>query len=171
MTPNSSGSGLLSAAEFLKRADPRVVGDLCSQSDDEGRIPADQLPTNAVLLAALLDAQGIVEAAVMRGARYQPADLAALTGAGQTYLFRLLRGLTMLLLYQARDETNVPERYAKVMEEVERLADGGLVFGLNEAQQAGLMSHHQETQADVCRQNLLTGMAKRFFPVRKWEAR
>jgi hypothetical protein len=159
-TPDSSASGLLSAADFLSRADARVVGDLVSQ--DGARVDPTALLTNPVLAACLLDAQGELEAACQRGLRYSPADLAALTGAGKAKLYRVLRDLTLLKLFGLRHQ-GPPAGYAEVEEELEQLGDGEKVFGLTESAAAGIMSHAALTAADVAAANLLSHRANRLF--------
>ena len=159
-TPDSSPAALLTVAAFLARADARLVGDLCSQ--DGTRVSAAALPNDPVLAAALLDAQGEVEASALRGQRYAPADLAVLTGAGQAKLFRVLRDLTVLKLYQQRGE-DVPERFARVERELEMLGDGEKIFGLAESAAAGIMAHAVLTPDQIAAANLLTTRAARLF--------
>jgi hypothetical protein len=161
-TPNSSAVSYLSAADMLNRADARLVGDLVSMNGVRVQLPA--LLTNPVLLAALADASGEVEAAVLRGNRYQPADLLALTGVGQTRLYRLVKDLAMLLLFHLRDDVGpVPPKYTSALEELEKLACGERIFSFVESQNAGLMQHAKETWSDRRARNLLSYQARRFF--------
>jgi len=159
-TPDSSPAGLLTAAQFLNRADARLVGDLVSQTGT--RVDPTSLLTDPVLAAALLDAQGELESACQRGQRYAPADLAALTGAGQAKLYRVLRDLCVLKLYQLRSE-DVPERFARVERELEMLGDGEKIFGLVQSEAAGIMAHQIMTPDDVAAANLLSHRARRLF--------
>jgi hypothetical protein len=161
-TPNSSLVSYLSVADFMARTDPRIVGDLIS-TDGTRVLPA-AFPTNAMLLAALTDASGEVEAACLRGQRYQPADLLALTGVGQTRLFRLVKDLTMILLYDLRDDLGpAPPKFLTAMEELEKLCCGERIFSLAESQAAGIMHHVKETHEDREERNLLSWQARRFF--------
>lgn len=162
-TPLTSSATLLSAAQFLLRVDPRTVGDLCSR--DGTRVTASGLLSDTVLAAALLDATGEVEAAAMKGNRYTPTDLAALTGAGQARLYRLIARLALVYLYEQRPD--LKEKPSAVLEEVNRqleeLRSGLMVFGTLETSEAQTMEAVVETAADVQDRNGTSFIARRYF--------
>ncbi len=162
-TVNTSAASYLTAAEFLKRADLRTVGDLCS--DTGTRITAAALLTNDNLTAALLDASGILEQAMLRGQLYQPVDLAALTGAGQAALFRLLTRLTTCLLFERRPDLELkqPWLWEAVEEQLQKLREGERIFSFLETQAAGILNDVTETATDVQARDGITYQMKRYF--------
>lgn len=161
-TPLSSATTLCSVAEFLKRCDRRTVCDLVS--DAETPVDAASLATDANLAAALLDATGDVEAAAMKGGRYSPADLAALTGAALGRLLRLVSRLAMVYLYERRpDKGPLPEVYKVVQEQLELLRQGEMIFGTQESFDASREDDTVETSQDVEARNGTTYQASRFF--------
>lgn len=166
MTPNSATSSYLAASDFLARMDARTVGDLCS--DSGVRISASALigpPVNANLQAALDDAAGTVESACLKGQRYQPTDLSALIGVSQKYLWRLIATLAMAFLVQRRPDLNRPLPLALpwAMDQLEKLGQGERIFGMVEAQEAGLPQVYQELATDVQRRDLIDVQGRRFF--------
>lgn len=164
-TPASSVASLLSPGEFLKRYDVRTVGDLCS--DTGTRITSDALPSNPNLLAALDDAQGLVEAATLVSSRYLPADLSTLTGTGQRLLFRILADLTIGLLYKRRpDKGDPPRAFTDAMDWLDLLRKGERIFGLQEHAEAGLFAHEVETAAVVEARDGVVVQAENLFGMR-----
>jgi len=161
-TVNTSGTSYLPVAEFISRVDPRIVGDLCSINGQQ--LSVSTLQNDARLAAALLDASGDVEAACLRGQRYQPADLAALTGVGQGKLWRLIRDLTMCRLYDLRDDLGpIPPKYAAALEDLERLCCGERIFSFVESQVAGVPAPGLQ---EMSHRHLTTTRARRFFGTR-----
>lgn len=162
-TPLTSSTTYLGVSEFLKRADARTVGDLVS--DDGTRVASSSLSGNANLAAALLDASGEVEAAAMKGARYTPADLAALTGAGQARLYRLVTRLTLVYLYERRPDGR--EKPSGLLDDVTRqlqeLRDGVMIFGTTETADAQVMEATTETAQDVVNRDGTVFQAGRYF--------
>jgi len=162
-TPNSSPVAYLGPAEFLKRYDTRTVGDLCA--DNGVRVTPSALLSDPNLAAALLDASGLVEAACLVKSRYQPGDLAALTGASQAFLFRLVADLAMGLLIERRPDLKrePPASYSAALAWLDKLSEGVAIFGLVEVQQAGLPEAVQETAQTVYARDLIDVQARRFF--------
>ncbi len=162
-TVETSATSYLSAAEFLKRADLRTIGDLCS--DTGSRIPAGALLTDANLAAALLDASGLVEQACLTAGKYHPVDLAALTGAGQAALFRLISRLTLCLLFERRPDLEMkqPWIWEWVEEQLQKLHEGEAVFPFIETEAAGILSDVTETARDVEARDLTTTQMSRYF--------
>lgn len=169
-TPLTSAATLCPAAEALKRIDKRTVADLCS--DTGTAVDAASVATNENFLAALLDATGEVEASAMKGGRYMPVDLAALTGAAQARLYRMIARLTMVYLYERRpDKGPLPELYKVVLEHLEQLRQGEAVFGTEETFAAQTEDHEVESRHDVEARNGTTYIGRRFFGRRtnRWE--
>jgi hypothetical protein len=180
LTLNSSASGYLPPLEFLKRFDLRLIADLIS--DTGVRVGGSPNPDPAVvavnlnLLSALLDASGDVEAACIRGHRYQPDDLQALAGtpdnvalpsAAQSRLFRLVGRLAMCYLYERRpDKGPIPETYKAAWDHLEALANGEQIFGFAEAQDAGLLRSETEAAPLVERRNLTVVQARGYYGTR-----
>jgi hypothetical protein len=150
-TPLSSPIPYLSAAEFIKRCDQNVVAMLCSDSGT--RVTVASLPADPNLAACLLDASGDVEAACMVKQLYSPADLAALTGATQASLFRIIHDLAWWYLYDRRKdmEPKLPVSFEKSMNFLKMLSEGTRIFGILEVAEAGVQSHHTEHPREVTR--------------------
>lgn len=161
-TPSTNSATLLSAAEFLKRCDLRTVADLCSDTDEP--VAEASLAADPNLAAALLDATGEVEAAAMRGGRYTPADLAALTGATQARMRRMIARITMGLLYERRPDKGEPAAsYKLALEQLELLRQGEMIFGTVEAADAQIQDHEVENAATVEARNGTSFIARRYF--------
>jgi hypothetical protein len=165
-TVNTSLTSYAPAAEILKRGDWRVFADLCS---DTGA----RLATSAVVLtdpnflALLLDASGELEAACLVSQRYQPVDLAALTGVAQARLYRLLYRLMVLLAYERRPDRQLEQPWLqeKVEQDLQALREGQRIFSFTETQDAGLLHHDTETAAVVERRDGVVVQAEDFFGV------
>ncbi len=162
-TVQTSAASLLTVAEFLKRADLRTVGDLCS--DTGTRITSGGLATDTHLAAALLDATGIVEQACLVAKRYLPADLAALTGAGLGSLYRLLSRLTLCLLFERRPDLEMkqPWIWEWVEEQLEKLRQGERIFPFTETEDAGLIHIEVETAPEVEARNGISYIMQRMW--------
>ena len=76
-----------SVADLKKRFDVRTLGDLAS--DDGTQVASANLPADENVLAALDDASGEIDSAVLVARRYTTSDLTALTGNSLAYLKRL----------------------------------------------------------------------------------
>lgn len=161
-TPLTASSAYCTVAEMLKRIDRRTVRDLVSDTGEA--VEESSLTTNAELLAAMLDASGEVEAAAMKGARYTPADLQALTGAAKARLCRMLVRLTICFLYERRpDKGPIPEVYKAALEQLEQLRTGEMIFGTVETSNAQTMDHEVETARQVETRDGTTFQTRRFF--------
>ena len=137
-TPTSSTGGYATAADALAYFDARAIGDLVS--DSGGRVPPAALVDDTTLAALLLAASGEVEAACIRGHRYDPADLAALTGSSAAFLKQLVCSLAVgRALLTRRNVAGIPADTLKWAEgHLIRLRDGEEIFGLVESQAAGV---------------------------------
>jgi len=167
-TPNSSAASPMTGADFLKRKDWRTVADYCADDDVRSATAAALLADAtkmANLQAALDDAAGMVEGAALAGNRYTPADLAALTGVGRAFLLRLIADLAMGLLVERRPDKKlpVPPSFERAQAELEDLRFGKLIFGLQEAADAGQMDLDAETEVQATDRNLTSTQCQRFF--------
>lgn len=163
-TVETSAVSYCPASEAVKRLDWRPFADLCS--DNNGRITdSSTLQGNANFLALLLDASGEIESAVLRGGRYHPTDLAALTGAGQAKLYRLVCRLTLVLAYERRADIEMKQPWIveKVERDLEALATGQNIFSFLETEEAGVMADEIETATDVRARQGLSYQMRRYF--------
>lgn len=166
-TDASNSSAWLSVTEFLKRYDPRAVGDLCA--DDETRISEANLATDENLLAAIKDSCGEIESACLRGEIYSAADLAALTGVSQGKLYRITSDLTMAYLWDRRgdgDRNNLPAYYYRAMEALDQLAKGIRIFSFAEQAEAGHTTHYNDVLDDLQDRKAISYEARRLFGYR-----
>lgn len=135
---DTSHAAYVTPEEFLARYDARLIADLVSDSDNS--VPIDQLPGNSKLLAALADASGIVEAAVLSGGRYDSSDLASLSGNNRALLVRIVSDLAYLLLKDRRGYL-LDDRAHHIMSRVDdwlkRLRNGEWIFSYESAKSAG----------------------------------
>ena len=109
----ASAATLLSVAQFLLRHDYNTVAQLCADIAEDGTesIPTEaQLSSNTKLAAALLDASGAVESALVASGRATIAQLAALAGVALGNLYRVIGRLAMCYLWDRRpDRSPVPK--------------------------------------------------------------
>lgn len=163
-TPRTSETAYATPANMTARYDSYLIAQLCADAETEPDPPA--LGTNARLLAALLDASGLIETAAGVGGRYKPEDLQALTsGAGQAMLIRLCCDLAIGLLWYSRidREGDPPKNYGSALRFLEALESGGKVFSLVQSQEAGNTGNYVETQQDLVNRNGPVAVARRLF--------
>lgn len=155
-----------SASDLIARKDARTLGDLVS--DDNLRAEQVDLATNTVLLAALDDASGEVDAALMQGKRYSAADLADLTGNSLAYLKRITCDIAFALLWNRRGYTGSDAQQAAIEDSrkaLERLRKGENVFNLEAQKDAGLPAITGATRVQRQQLNLIAGKARgHFYP-------
>lgn len=138
-TPISSATSYATATQLMNAHDANKIGDYAT--DGGVRLNPGDILTNTVVAAALLRASGQVEMACTRGGRYSPTDLADLTGASEAALVGIVCDLAFYHLAKRRipKPENVPG-YKEAMEVLQALSQGELIFGLQEAMDAGNMS-------------------------------
>lgn len=164
VTLQSTTSTYLSVAEFLKRADTRVVQELCS--DTGTPVTSGALTSDPNLAAALLQASGDLEMAVLRSQRISQVDLNTIlttAGAAQATLYSLLADLTLFYLYKRRVNLTMPEFVKDARERLKKLQAGEDIFPTVEHAAAGVPSHQVETAEDVQARNGTTYQTRRFF--------
>src|SRR5215475_11301986 len=154
----------LSPADFLKFADVRIIGDLCS--DTGTRVTASALLTDPNLNAALQAASGRLEAACLKSSRYTPADLLVLSTSNSGYLLReIIAGITKGILYRRRPERKLPPppEYEEATKYLDELGGGAAIFGLQGVMDAGVISHEVERPDEVEARNMTTRQAEHYF--------
>jgi phage gp36-like protein len=127
-------------AQFLVRYDARRLGQLVR--DDGTKATPAELLSDDNLAAVLDDASGMIDAAVLRGGRYESSDLTDLTGQSEAYLVRLCCDLAYGLLVERRGfsqgEAQVSAGgYTRALQTLDQLAEGQRVFNVDKAIQAG----------------------------------
>lgn len=158
----TSATSYLPASEVAVRHDVRILGDLLG--DLGARLDAAAVAASANLAAILLDASGIVESACLRGGRYTPVDLQALTGAGLRFLYRLMDGLVFSMCWERRyPEKELPAWCEFSLKALEMLEAGERIFSFQETADAGRTTHEVENEDDVVNRNGITYQADRFF--------
>lgn len=155
------------AADLVKRKDARLLGQLCS--DDGTTVPADQLEDDANLLAALDDASGEIEAALLQGQRYTVADLEGLSGNSAAYLARLCCDIAFGYLFDRRPNFVDDPRYEQAMENrrkaLDRLRLGEHIFNIDSAKEAGVPYVGGPTRVERRQQNRIASRARgHFYP-------
>lgn len=156
-----------SASDLMARYDKNDV--LALASDTGVAIEESEAAANDVITAALDDASGDIEAALVHAARYSVADLEGLTGNSLAKLKRLVCARAMYYLLERRPAWS-PERteqFDKMTRDgLERLRKGENVFNLDEHKEAGLPSVDGPTTLDFDQLNLLRDRTQNYFPRR-----
>lgn len=156
-------------AQLLQRYDARTVGDLAS--DTGIRIDPASLLSDANVQAALDDASGEIEAALLQGKRYSVADLAGLTGNTQKHLIRITCQIAFWMLWERRpyveDQTR-DDAESKAKKSLERLRRGEAVFDIEGPKDAGLPSVHEPTVSSYNRLSMIVDEGRRgYYPARR----
>jgi len=161
-----------SITDLITRRDKRTVGELAFDTDEP--------PTDAELLAStnlsaiLEDASGQVEAAMLCGKRYLPADLAALTGNSQAFLKKVVCTIAMADLFERRPGYHIEQAQAYAAQAkgyLEDLRTGKNLFNMsdNSAANAAIASTEGPTVVEYTELNLLPNQMMRHFP--NWDTR
>ena len=151
------------------RYDERNLAELVSDSDSA--VALVDLDTNVNLLAALSDASGNVNAALLTGNRYQVADLAALTGDALGDLKRIVCTQAFVYLRQRRgggypSELEAIERDEKQVEaRLDLLRRGVNVFNL-EDQKDSNPANVQLLPSLVESAQLVRDRTQNYYPIR-----
>lgn len=154
-------------ADLIKRYDVRTIGDLAGDTGE--RVLADDVATDANVLELLDDASGEIDAALLVGGMYSPADLTGLAGANAKKLVRLTCDIATLYLFERRpaydpDRTEVlRERYKQSLTDLRK---GENVFNISDNIAAGKPSIDGPTTADYDRLNLLPDRVRNYYPRR-----
>ena len=156
-----------SNSDIIARYDARLLGDLCS--DSGVRVAEANLEDDAKLTAALEDASGMVEAALLMGERYTTADLAGLTGNSLNYLKRIVCEIAIYLLEDRRrynkDDASRIRAFEKAEEHLEMLRKGSHVFNVEMVKDAGLIDGTVgPTTVDLASSHLVRYRTRRYYP-------
>lgn len=155
-----------SAADMIARKRVDTINDLCNDEGHRQSLP--ELLTNANLSAALDDASGAIDAALVVGKRYSVADLTGLTGNNLALLKRITCDLAMSFLYERNprqaDEATKARELAMMF--LKKLSDGENVFNLDAPKAASLPTIDGPSSVDYARLNLMPDRTKHFYPSR-----
>lgn len=165
-TPLSNLTSYCTPAQAVPFIDQRLVGELINDLDV--RIAPAALLTNADWISLLQAASGEVESACMVAGRYNPSDLAGLTGNSAVFLQKLVARLAYGELFARRyPDREMPAQVEQAWKLLEKLREGQMIFGLVETQAAGQLSAPQFVSVgDVQLLSLTSYMAGRYFGLR-----
>jgi hypothetical protein len=93
-----------SPADLLNYRDAQFIGELCT--DERVGLNPSEILTNARLLAIMAANEGEVEAALLMGGRYTPAQLLAMSAPSKAFLVKLICIGTLADLLEVRPEVN-----------------------------------------------------------------
>jgi len=153
----------------VARYDTRTIQDLASDTGTEVSVSA--LSTDPNVTAALLDASGRMDAAILTGKQYTPAQLAALTGNSLALRRRICCDLAMFFLMSRRPEKYGAESLKAAQdaaeEYLERLRKGERIFEVTTIQDAQLPDIDGPTTTQYSTMNLLPDRVSNFYPSRE----
>lgn len=172
MTINSGTTQYITAAQFLRYYDTRVVAELLSDTGVKVVSPAGD-PILAELLQA---ACGEVEASALRGGRYTSDDLAALAASSTNhavFLRKLCAAVCMDSLRSRRARVGEEELKDRkwVLEALKRLRQGEEIFGFVEVQEAGTTQSTKDNAVNRQARQGISTFASPFFGVRGGDRR
>ena len=152
--------------DLIQRYDVDQVGDLAT--DEREELDRVAIPTHPNVLAALLDASGEIDAAMMAGGRYTPAELAGITDNTKNHLIRMTCAIAMACLIERRPDRasqEIAESYRKTARgHLEPLRRGENVFGIQAVISAGTIAIETVQSVSIEDLNLLPGRMSRYFP-------
>lgn len=159
-------------ADLLARYDRRTIGQLVR--DDGVQATESELLSSNVVQAALDDAAGEIDAALLVGGKYRPSELAELAGNARSLLIRITCWIAMRHLWGRRPYLEDPakdeaEQQARKM--LAALRKGELLFALDEdaAVASSLPALVADTPESVRAQNLIVDHARgKFFPAKRF---
>jgi hypothetical protein len=147
--------------------DVNLMGQLCT--DTNTALTLAQLQSDDRLLAELSAASGRLEAAVLTGRRYDPADLAAFTGVTADYRDKMIAKLAeWAIMADRRPASQKPAAATEVEDDLKRLRAGEWVFGVLEAQDAGVGAELTDAMPLDPQTETVTGVAHRMFGTRSF---
>ena len=155
--------------DLIARKDSRSLGDLVN--DDNTRADETALATNTKLQAALDDASGEIDSALLQGQRYAATDLAALTGNSLALLKRICCDIAFGLLYQRRPEFESEEEseiaQSRARKHLKMLRSGEHVFDVPAVEQAGLPEITGASRVTIQNLNMIVDQARcHYYPPR-----
>ena len=172
MTPNSATSAYCNPVQFFDFYARELGADMLKANTGDPRPSYLAMIDNnnaagVKLLVHLNRGAGEIEAACGIAKRYLPDDLQALTGVSLTLLRGLNAARALWSLYQnlkpgsARLEECPSAKESQEL--IKELRDGGMIFGFNETQDAGLPTVVQANPTSLLTPNVVS-RALRLFP-------
>ena len=154
--------------EFVQRYDVRLIGDLVK--DDGVQASQTLIPTHPVVLALLGDASGAIDAALLVGNRYTPAQLADLSATAASFLRRLTSDLTLIYLKRRRGRFD-PEKDGALLKEINATLDS-----LRKGEDLLLLADQTQAAAStielvrpelipVCRKQTIRHNTRNYYPL------
>lgn len=154
-----------SGSDLTDRYDIDLIGDL--SSDDRTTQDRSAVPNNSKVAAALDDASGQIDVALLSGGRYTPSQLAGLSGYSLAHLKRITCDIAMALLLKRRPDIARETRESITKEATEHLvalAKGENVFGIQAVIDSGVQNLVAIQTTQIERLNLLPQRMGRYFP-------
>ena len=146
--------------------DVDLLGDLAQDT----REPVDPsvVKTLPNVLRMLDQASGEIDVALIAGGRYQPAQLAALTGSSQAHLVRITCTIAIALLFKRRPSAAMLELAKPYYDEKEKylkdLRSGANLFNIEENKAASVIELQTVTAVEIDTLNLLPTRMGNYFP-------
>jgi phage gp36-like protein len=159
-----------SIADLTARHDQNLIAELITDTHESAT--ASEVSASTILTAVLTDASGQVEAAMLCGDRYSPAELAALTGNSLGLLKKIVCTIAMESLLARRPGMHMEkEKYyaEKAKSYLEDLRTGKNLFNLTDDtgnRDAANPDTTAPTSVDYTTLNLLPEQMIRHFPNR-----
>jgi phage gp36-like protein len=152
--------------DLVIRYDIDLVGDL--STDERESMDRDEVASSPRVAAALGDASGEVEVALLAGGRYSVEQLQGLSGNALNHLKQIVCGLAMAALYRRRPESADREFIESITKNardaIQALRRGENIFGLQEVIDAGIVELTGPSAIDIRNRNDLSVRMGRFFP-------
>jgi phage gp36-like protein len=151
--------------DLAARKDTRTIADLASDSGT----PVPDITVDPNVLAALSDASGEIDSALLVGGEYQPADLTSLSDNSLAKLKRITCELAMAFLYARRpkyDEEGYELALDRAEEWLDKLRKGERVFNVAADIDAGVIEVDGPTVTTYRQINLLRDRVRNTFPSR-----
>jgi phage gp36-like protein len=155
------------SADLIKRFDTNVIGDLAS--DTGTPIASAAFSADANITAALADATGEINSAVMVSDLYTSTELTDLSDQDEEYLKRICCDLAMGYLFGRR-----PEKYGEAIdritkyarEQLELIRTGKRLFNVTARKTAGQPEIDGPSAVDYQNMNLIPDRTRNFYPAR-----
>lgn len=154
-----------SVNDLMARKDRNTVIDLASDTGSQ----VDDFEIDPNIEAALDDASGAIESALLVGGQYTVTDLTGLEDNAKATLTRLTCEIAMAYLFDRRPGYQ-PEAAEKALQRADAILTqfrrGELMFGLPAHIAAGLPSVDGPTVVDYNRLNMLADRTRNYYPQR-----
>ena len=172
-TPLSSSSAYVTAAQVFNFYSRSIVADVLKALPTSPRpsylamLDATN-PAGARLLEFAKRGAGEIESYCLLGKRYQPVDLAALTGVSATFLQGLNAAEAVWFGYQATKPASADRKDCpgalEALNVLEALGKGDRIFGLDETAEAGLIATSLPNPGQLASSRVVLDAA-RFFGI------